>query len=765
MRTTPGTRFSRRSALLAVGGLLTIGAAVLVAHEGHAPLPTRGARVDAEKGTLLLTADARAGADVDTAPVEQAAIEERVPAYASLVAPWSNQAFATARVPGRVVRVAVTPGQRVSAGDTIAEIESLEIDTLQLDVLAARTDIALAEKQVAELTKSADAGAVAGQMVIDAQTRLARNRNALDLARSKWLGLGLPAVRLDELMRRGEVLPGLALPVTAPVSGTVARADLTTGKVVEPAEQLAEVIDLSTVWVRIEVLEKDLRRIAVGQSVELRLAAYPDEVFRTTVRAGSQYLDAITNVTTAWAELANPSGSEPRFRPGMSGQAHLIVTDEATATSGSATRSIPPSRKHRLTVPAAAILREGVERFVLVEEANAVGSSEYRKVPVVVGRAAGGRVEIIAGSVFAGDRVVTRGGHELGPFFAPTVLRPTSEAVRNIGLRVEPARIVALDEIRTLDGAVDVPPAHRGFAASQLAGTIHSIKTDRGRSVTAGEVLGEVFSPELLTMQQELLRIHLEVALAVDRLDRLRSAGVGVAATRVWEQESQVKTLKAQADALRRKLLTVGLISAQIDQLLADKRPVGFAPVRAPFAGVVVNFDKVLGQAAAAHESLFEVRDPAARAPIRGFVPERDTNKIKPGQIVRARLIADPNFVGRGVVARSGGTFGAENRTQPIWVDLDAGSAPALLHGQLATLSVVLGQRPPALAVPRSSVATEGTTTFVFVQKTDGTFDRRAVEIGPADDRFVTITRGLADGEPVAVAGVNELMTAFSSLR
>ncbi|VTR95386.1 secretion protein : Efflux transporter, RND family, MFP subunit OS=uncultured planctomycete GN=HGMM_F01A04C20 PE=4 SV=1: Biotin_lipoyl_2: HlyD_3: HlyD_2 [Gemmata massiliana] len=763
MRTTPGTRLPHRTALLAVGGLLTIGAAVLIAHEGHAPLPTRGAQVDAEKGTLLLTADARAGADVDTAPVEQSAIEERVPAYASLVAPWPNQAFATARVPGRVVRVAVTPGQRIAVGDTIAEIESLEIDTLQLDVLAARTDIALAEKQVAELTKSADAGAVAGQMVIDAQTRLARNRNALDLARGKWLGLGLPAARLDELLRRGEVLPGLALPVTAPVSGTVARADLTTGKVVEPAEQLAEVIDLSTVWVRIEVLEKDLRRIAVGQLVELHLAAYPGEVFRTTVRARSQYLDATTNVTTAWAELANPSGSEPRFRPGMSGQAHLVVTDEAPVPSASANR--PPSRKHRLTVPATAILREGVERFVLVEEANAVGSSEYRKVPVVVGRAAGGRVEVIAGGVFAGDRVVTRGGHELGPFFAPTVLRPTPEAARNIGLRVEPARVVALDEIRTLDGAVDVPPAHRGFAASQLAGTIHSIKTDRGRSVTAGEVLGEVFSPELLTMQQELLRIHLEVALAVDRLDRLRSAGVGVAATRVWEQESQVKTLKAQADALRRKLLTVGLISTQIDQLLADKRPVGFAPVRAPFAGVVVNFDKVLGQAAAAHESLFEVRDPAARAPIRGFVPERDTDRIKPGQVVRARLIADPNFVGRGVVARSGGTFGAENRTQSIWVDLDTGSAPALLHGQLATLSIVLGQRPLALAVPRSSVATEGTAAFVFVQKTDGTLDRRPVEIGPTDDRFVTITRGLADGEPVAVAGVNELMTAFSSLR
>ncbi len=772
MRTTRGTT-NRRATLLAVACLLTVAVGMLLAHEGHTSLPTRGAQVDAAKGTLLLTADARAGVDVDTALVEMSTVVERVPAYASLVAPWQNHAFATARVPGRVVRVAVTPGQMVAAGDTIAEIESLEIDTLQLDVLAARNDIALSEKLVAELTKSADAGAVAGQLVIDAQSRLARNRNALDLARSKWLGIGLPASRLEELLRHGTAFPGLALPVTAPVSGTVVRADLTTGKVVEPTEQLAEVIELSTVWVRIEVLEKDLRRVTVGQAVELHLIAYPAETFRTMVKATSQYLDPTTNVSSVWAELTNPRGVEPRYRPGMSGQAHLVVADEvpvppvlAAVTGGMGTALAPIAHgKRRPTVPTTAVLREGVERFVLVEEANAVASSEYRKVPVVVGRAAGGRTEIVAGGVFTGDRVVTRGGHELAPFFTPNVLRPGTEAARSIGLRVEPVRTVTLDEILTLDGAVDVPPARRGFAASQLAGTVHTIRTDRGRVVAAGEVLAEVFSPELLTMQQELLRVHLEAAVAAEALGRLRTAGAGVAATRLWELESQVNALKTQSDTFRRKLLTVGLLPAQINQVLADKRLIAFAPVRAPFAGVVVNFDKVLGQAVAAHESLVEVRDPSARAPIRGFVPERDASRVKPGQVVRVRLVADPDFVGAGLVARSGGSFGMENRTQSVWVELDADPTRPLLHGQLAGLTVVLGRRPTALAAPRSAIATDGTASFVFVRMHDGTFDRRAIETGPADDRFVTITRGLTEGEPIAVAGVNDLMTAFASLR
>lgn len=735
----------RRLALLA---LLTVGAAVVYAHEGHAPLPTKGAVVDVEKGTLLLTPDARASIDVDTAAVESAAVEERVLAYAAVTAPWQNHGFVTAGLSGRVVRALVAPGQAVKAGDVLAEVESLDLNTLQLDLLTARNDIRLSEKLVAELTKSADAGVTSGQATLDAESRLAQNRNALAVARSKWLGLGLPADRLDDLLRRGEPLPGLTLPVTAPVSGTVVHAELTAGKVVEPTEHLAEVVDLSVVWVRVGVLEKDLHRVKVGQPVEVHLVAYPGEVFRTTVLARSPFLDPVTNVTTVWAELANPSGAEPRFQPGMAGQAYVVVSDETP----------------RPTVPAAAVIRQGVERFVLVEEASAAGASEYRKKPVAVGRASGGRVEVLGGGLFPGDRVVTRGAHELGPFFTPGVLRLTPEAARTIGLKVEPARAIALDEVVAVDGAVEVPPDGRGFAASQIAGTVRAIRADRGQTVRAGDVVAEVFSPEFLAMQAEFLRTHLEAALAADTLGRLKQAGSGVPARRLWELESQLNGLKAQADALRRKLATAGLTGDQIDRLLTTKEMVPAGLVRAPFAGVVVDFDKVLGQAVAAHESLFEVHD-AAHTWVQGFVAERDAARVRVGQAVRVRLVADPGFVGTGRVARSGRTLGKDNHAQSVWVEFDAPPARPLLHNQLAGLTVVLGTRPPALAVPRAAVAVEGAASFVFVRKPDGGFDRRAVETGPADDRFVTITRGLAEGEPVAVAGANDLMTAYASLR
>jgi hypothetical protein len=179
---------------------------------------------------------------------------------------------------------------------------------------------------------------------------------------------------------------------------------------------------------------------------------------------------------------------------------------------------------------------------------------------------------------------------------------------------------------------------------------------------------------------------------------------------------------------------------------------------------VVANFDKVLGQAVAPHEPLFQVHDPAGPW-VRGFVPERDVGRVRLGQPVRVRVVADPGFVGTGRVVRSGRAFAADARSVSVWVELDGHPPRPLLHNQLAALAVVVGRRPPALAVPRSAVVTDGTSSFVCVRKPDGAFDRRAVETGPADDRFVTITRGLAEGEPVAVGGAAELTTAHASLR
>ena len=276
-------------------------------------------------------------------------------------------------------------------------------------------------------------------------------------------------------------------------------------------------------------------------------------------------------------------------------------------------------------------------------------------------------------------------------------------------------------------------------------------------------MLAEVSSPEFLTLQLDLVRAALDYRLEADTLARIQGLGA-VARRRVWEAEGRVTSLGAQVETLRRKLATAGLSPAQVEAVIDSKRVAASVPVRAPIAGVVVAFDKALGQAVTAREGLFEVHDPA-KAAVVGYVSERDGPRVRVGQAARVRLVADPGVVLTGRVGRSGRTVGADSRSQAVWVDLDAPAAGPLIHGQLATLTVVTATRPPAVTVPLAAVAEEGAAAFVFVRKPDGVFERRAVETGPADDRRVAITRGLAAGEPVAVAGVAELTTGFASLK
>lgn len=737
----------RRPAALAAICLVTIGVTVLLAHEGHAPLPTKGVQVDVARGHLLLTPAARDSLAVTTAEVEVRPVEGRILAYATIDLPWTHHGFATSRLPGRIVRVHVSPGQTVRADEVVAEVRSLELDTLQLEALTAQTEVSLNDKLVRELRTSVDSGAVAGQVLIDAESKLAQVRNALVVARSKWLALGLRTDSFDALLKRGTADPGLTLPVRAPVGGTIIHAELTAGKVVEPTEHLAEVADHSTVWVRVGVLEKDLARVTVGTPVEVSLVAHPGEVFRTTVSAVAPYLDPTTHLASVWAELKNPAGAEPRILPGMTGRADVVLLGE----------------KPRATVPVAAVAREGVDRFVFVEEASAAGASEYRKKSVALGRRSGDRVELLAGEVYPGDRVVVRGSHELSGLFAPGVLRLGAEAERSIGLRVEPAAPGAVDETVTLDGAIELPPADRGSAASPLSGVIASIRTDRGRTVKAGDVLAEVISPELLTLQLDLVRASLDLQLEGDTLARIKDLAA-VPQRRVWETESRVAALKSQVETLRRKLETVGLLSSDIDRVVQKKEVLSAVPVRSPVSGVVVTFDKALGQAVAAQEVLFSVHN-QARPWIMGNVSERDVRRVHVGQAVRARLISGPETVLTGRVARSGRTVGAESRSLAAWVELDAGMSKALVHGQLATLTVVTATRTAAVTVPVGAVTGEPGAQFVFVRRPDGVFERRAVETATSDDRRVEVVRGLGAGEQVAVQGVTELVTGFASLR
>ena len=735
-----------RSVVFASGGLLTIAVGILLAHEGHAPLPSKGSRVDLARGHILLTRDARDALDVQSEEVGFQPASESLKAYASLVSAWDRHAFATSRLPGRIVKLHIHPGQHVKSGTMLAEVESQELEILRLELVNGEVE-ALQAAEVLALKRTAE-GALPGQDVQEAETRMQQTRNALDIAKGKWLSLGLSETGLGELLRPGSKAPRLYMPIFSPISGTVIHSDLSLGKVIEPSEHLFEIVDLTRLSVRIDVLEKDIHRIALGQKIEVHLTAYPNEVFPGTVHLIGLHLDPATHLNAVWAELANPEGREPRLLPGMYGEAHI----ESPPSSGT------------ISVPSTAFINDGVDRFVLVEAARTAEVSEFLKKSVTVVRESPDTVVLRTGSLLPGDRVVTRGSHELGNFFVPGVLRLSPETRQTIGLRVEPLGVYSLDSTVEVPASVEVPPNRRTTVAAPLSGAQLRIFVERGQQVKAGQVVAEVSSLEVQTLQLELLREHLTVDLLDKRVEQVRDINQLLARQRLVELRNSLAISRNRRDHLQERLTILGFSAEQLDSLKRKQQITAALPVRVSTAGIVVSFNKVMGQAIRADEPLFEVHD-LRRPWVHGYVSEQLLPSIRLGQVARVRCISDTQQVLTGKVVRSGRSFGGTHRTLSVWVELDEEPDIPLRHNQMARLTLVQGTTSPTTALPHEAVVREGSQAFVFVQKEDGTLERRLVETGREDDRRLEVSRGLLPGEPVAVTAASALQTAYASLR
>lgn len=718
------------------------------AHEGHRPLPTRGMEVNVEAGKMVLTAAARELLDVQTAEVVSGSLENTVRTYGSVVVPWNQHAVVSSPLAGRIVELKVIPGQTVQAGQMVAAMESLELDRLVLELRAARVEYLLSEKLVANLSQPTESGAVPGSRLRESRFKLEKDRAAVELASAKWKALRLSTKLLQAILDSPKTEHRPVLELRSPIDGVVTHADWSIGKIVDPKEHLCEILDLRSVWLKIQVLEKDLASLAVGQKVKFQLTTNPEICFFGIVDVVDAYLDPVTHLGTVWATLSNEPPSGIQLLPGMTG--------EVQVNTGHAT-------EHPV-VPFSSVMRDGAERFVLVEQEQTGLASIYQKQGLVLGRRSGDLMEVLGGNLYPGDRVVTQGAHELGGYFAKGVLRISDETARDIQLQTETTEYTSVAETVAVDGIVDVPPTHRSVASAQWGGVIERILVDRGQAVHRGQVLAEISSQAFKDLQLELLKTNLDVHWTSEIVHNLRMASEAIAVRQLWEEESKLNQLNSRRDLLIQQLRTSGVTEQQISEFLSSRELIPSLPVRAPIDGIIVAFDKFLGHVVNPEEVLFEVHD-LSHVWVKGFVSEKEFPSIRIGQEVRIRFVTAPKEIILGTVTRSGQAISNDGRTLSIWIDLPSMPSFRLQQGMMARIHVATGRKSDGLSVPRQAVVREGLRSYVFVQGNDQTYERRHVVTGPSDDLRTVILQGLQAGESIVSQGARELQSGYAALR
>lgn len=291
-------------------------------------------------------------------------------------------------VAGRVTAVLVKLGDAVVEGQPLLTVQSPDADAAQSAALQAQAAVTQAQaglgKAQADYDRLKDLyehNAVAKKDVLDAQNSLAQATAALVQANATH----------EQAVRRLNLLglkPGdfqQQVIVHAPMAGKVLELNVAPGEFRNDTNaSLITLADLSTVWVASDVPESYIRFVQLGERVEIRLVAYPEETFEGSVMRIADTVDPQTRTVKVRAEMQNPDG---RFRPEMFGSIHHI---ESTITAP--------------VLPAGAVIQGDKYSLVFIEQSP----GRFRQTEVTVGKRMGDRVPILTG-LEAGTRVVVDG--------------------------------------------------------------------------------------------------------------------------------------------------------------------------------------------------------------------------------------------------------------------------------------------------------------------------------------------------------------------
>jgi cobalt-zinc-cadmium efflux system membrane fusion protein len=339
---------------------------------------------------VRLSPEALRSLALKTASVERRPLTEEVHVTAVIKPNDNRLAHVSPRIPGRVVSVAKFLGDTVKEGDILAALDSVELGKAKADYLKFQALVGIQEKNYQRARRLFEQQIASQKEVLEAEAAYLTAKAEFEAAHATLHLYGLSNEDTHQLTWQAKE-PISQFPLLSPFPGVVAEKDLTIGEVVSPERSVYTIADLSTVWIQLDVYEKDLAKVHTGQEVVLTTESYPEERFRGTVTYIGALFNEQTRTVPARVEIPNQQG---RLKPGMFATAIIMAREGAGATG--------------LIVPESAIQQVDADTVVFIPGNDGV----FSKRKVIIGNKGEGWVEISEG-VREGEQVVTEGSFTL----------------------------------------------------------------------------------------------------------------------------------------------------------------------------------------------------------------------------------------------------------------------------------------------------------------------------------------------------------------
>jgi membrane fusion protein, copper/silver efflux system len=315
----------------------------------------------------------------------------------------------------------------------------------------------------------------------------------------------------------------------------------------------------------------------------------------------------------------------------------------------------------------------------------------------------------------------------------PGTVRISPGRLQTLGVRTQAAemRPAAARAIRAT-GILQFDERRLATVTTKAPGWIeHLTVAATGDPVRRGQVLAEIYSPDLVASEEEyLIASRMGPAVAGAAVQRLRALDI---------PEQEIARLRRTGKSSRR------------------------IAVVAPADGVVIDKPVQQGMRVDAGEALYKTAD-LSDIWLIAQVQEQDLGAVRPGERALAHFVAFPGRTFEGVVDFIYPSLSAETRTARVRVVIP-NPDEALRAGMYASVEIkATAGDEPVLSIPNSAVLDTGTHQVVLVARGEGRFEPRAVRLGVHGDDWVQVLEGVKPGEQVVV-GANFLIDAESNMR
>lgn len=337
----------------------------------------------------------------------------------------------------------------------------------------------------------------------------------------------------------------------------------------------------------------------------------------------------------------------------------------------------------------------------------------------------------LAGSLIAGQSLSIR--------------MPSARSAELAGLTLEHPVLGDTTETLNLLGEVRYNENQRAKVTPLASGVLTDIRVDVGESVEAGQVLAVLNSSAAAQAKSSYLSALAELEVGTTAYEReQRLAEENIAARRDLQEAAAAHRLaELSSRQARQQLLNLGFSEGEIAGIEASQSASSDLPVRAPFAGTVVDRKATLGEAVDSG-ALFEIADLSTMW-IELAVPEDQVFRLTEGCSIIAHARSNPQRGIEGTLTWISPQI--DERTRMVRARANVSNETGdLRHGMFVEVSALLGDTVESLQVPSESVHELDSAMYVFVREQPDLFALRRVEIGPR----------LASGNTAVFAGITE---------